>query len=335
MSIKWLVRAVDIDGKSYDLITIPMDSLLTFALIFKSAQKNEGLPPLSWIPKTWVNEIYPQFMDPKGVILGFLMIEMFDGKEILRNTIYFKDNPEGRKLHIDNEDILNAAGILLEHEMLHQKYFKQNEMSADFHMGYFDTSEEPIDLETIKEKSFWPDLKIAKSRTPDDNSGAFEFHPYVEHSKSDPGGPKIISLAPGGRKTPRVESLPSCHDDWYSEPSIETEYRIYINGKPSAFTVSDISFMENIDNNIKNGEHRLSELQGFMEMDQSLYNVLHKFMVTRDFKIGAHPSHITLEDGNDAEYSLFWGQGEKETCYVSPLKETLTKADSNFDDVDF
>ena len=63
----------------------------------------------------------------------------------------------------------------------------------------------------------------------------------------------------------------------------------------------------------------VKDIYRHMEIPQRLFDMLNKFLRDRDFKIGAHPVQEVLEDGNDAEHSVFWNHGETEILYVSPL----------------
>jgi len=349
MSIKWLVRAVNINGNRHDLNVIPMDSFLTFALIFKCAQENEGLPPLSWIPRTWVDEIYPQFMNPTGIITAFEMVVSNDGIETIKNAIWFTTGSEGRKLHIHDLDIINAAGILLEHERIHEQVFKQNEMSGDFHMGFY-TNGEHVEIakdripeidrkfgwgETLKKHVENPlSINIQKIRAPGDNSGIFKFEPFEpdegiamtfeESQELDKEDITSIQVGSSDRHN---------HDNWYDAPALDlTQYRIYINGTSSKMILNNIEFMKVVHYNVLDGRFKVHDIPGCMEIQQSLFDLIDNFLRNRDFKIGAHPIDQMLEDGHDVNYSLFWGPGEKETCYVHPGK---SYEEDPVDDVNF
>lgn len=300
-----IIRAVTDKGGNVDLQQIRMDALLTFTMIHKCAQEQESFPDVSWIPNVWKHELYPEFMNPEGSIVAFLMIKPETPERTL-NLMYFKVNDEGRRtLKILHENIIRASEVLTSSIPDIQGHLtKHGEISADYN------------------------LVIRKDRLPGDNSGVFKFQPAppFDHEKASKEGialtfdeaVKRIDLAPGDKTEIHIE--PEDLDDWYSSPAMdESLYRIYINGKSSTMLVDDINFMKQIYEKSANGLFSVHHIPGNMEMTQSLFDLISKFLQDRDFKIGAHPAQKVLEDGNDANHSIFWNRGETEILYVSPL----------------
>lgn len=286
-----IIRAVTDKGKAFDLEQIRIDAALTFTMIYKCAQEKEAFPDVSWIPNVWKNELYPEFIKREGIIVAFLMIKLKGSEEETLNCMYFKVDDEGRReLKLINKNIIQASGVLTKSIPNIQGHLQQHEM--------------------IHEK--FKDLVVRKDRVNKDDLGVYVFDTAPEFNESIE--PRIIDLAPEFKND----------SGWYSEQEglNRTLYRIYINGKMSTLVVDDISFMKQIHENSANGLFSVLDIHGRMEMTQSLFDILNKFLRDRDFKIGAHPEGEILEDGNDAVHSIFWGQEEKEVLYISPLAST-------------
>lgn len=334
---QWFLRAITNDGKKFTFDCERTVAILGFKNIYESVTGGI-LPTLEALHNTLKTEIFLQFTDPNGVVVKIdLCQNVFKDEILVLNSMWFETDREDRiKLvtehpvtlvysfadaikHLDGE--LHA--IVMEHESIHEAFqrFHQEEMSQDYHMGYFDPAKDLVDNLKMK-------VKVAKSREPGDNSGVFEFHPYVE--KSDEPCIQV------GSSPHLVKEDIHNHSDIYSaEPLVKQQYRIYVNGHEIKDLVDDISWMGLVHNNVADGLTSINDVQGFMEMEQWIYDMLDRFLRIRDFKIGAHPAEEILEDGNDAKYSLFWGHQEKETIHITPLTPERDRDDFNFDDVNF
>ena len=206
------------------------------------------------------------------------------------------------------------------------------------------------------------DLIIRKDRDlfPGDNSGVFEFSPIsIEELEKSLGETVEVTIAEYKKDIDKILEMevgdffaeygdPPDEDemtivvgsapqtDWYSEPAMnQIKHRLYINGRPSKDIVDDIGFMKIVHDNVIDGMMSINDIPGFMEMPQWLYSLLGRFLDLRDFKIGAHPVDEPLEDGNDANYSLFWDRYSMETIYITPNTPERDRDEFGFDDIDF
>ena len=319
---KFFLRAITNDGKGFDVEMRAYECALTFT-IFKDLA-NGGIPmfQFSWIPRVWVDEVYPQFVDPNGIVSHILLMGVpaegaveevinslapyEDETRILFRSAYddcleaiekFLDRQTPRAFVFENfrstpESEREALRI---HEDLHRK-FLQDEMSMDFHMGYFDAEDESRDLKILKERGKFPQIKLAPSIKGHHN-----------------------------------------HSDWHSElPMEKIQYRLYINNLPSSQIVDDISFMEQIQEAAACNKYNVNEIQGFLEMPQWLYDLIHRFFERRDFKMGAHPANepITKENLEDMEYSLFWSHDQRDVAFIHPGNKDRDGV-FDFDDINF
>lgn len=361
------IRATTNTGKQFTLELPEAIAIMAFKNIYDTA-KGGLLPTNKYLPQSWQTEIFMQFTDPNGVILTFeVCAQMYDEVMVL-NTIWFETDAEGRRLLKSEHDVAltyTFVDTIKRHEELHGiilKGFGQHEMSQDWHMGYHTT---------VPDKDI-RNLVVRKDRQPGDNSGVFEFSEasindlhhaldevievtvadykkeadevvemdigefFAVHGEPpDDDSEMTIHVSPGGASGICVNHN---HSDIYSAPALEkTKYRLYINGRPIDDLVDDIRFIENIHNSVLDGNKNINYVEGFMEIPQWQFDMLDRFLRVRDFKIGAHPADEVLEDGNDAEYSLFWGPNEEYTIRIAPNtpERDRDEPDFNFDDVNF
>jgi len=328
--VKWVIRATTKDGKKFTIDYPESVAVLVFKNMYDAAIGGI-LPTHEQLPNTWKTEVFLQFTNPDGIVAKIdLCQNVFKDDILVLNSMWFETDRENR-IQLKTEHPISLVYTFADavkqldselhalqiHEMYHQ-VFRQGEMSQDFHMGYFDDAGDQRHRKLEGEYS----IKVAKSRAPDDNSGAFEFHPYVEKEKE-------FSIQVGKKNSElSVKGDIHNHSDFYSAPAwIRTKYRIYINGKPSTMILNDIDFLEQIHENVTGGLTSVNDVHGAMDIQQNLYELIERFLRVRDFKIGAHPAdgNEVLEDGNDADYSLFWGHQEKETIYITPLTAIRTE----------
>ncbi len=300
----WLIRAKLKGGQVSSIEFVKEDAILIFHNMFEHLEQMQ-LPTTDLISKTWKEELLPSFVDPQGIVVCIeLCQQLYDNEIFVCNTMWFEQDAEGRSL-LKTEHPVNISYDFVDTYLigddLHgitagdrifqtlQKALKetpdsimefhQDEMSADYHMGYFE--ERPILKNTWGEDPLF--------FTPSDKTRRIEL------------GPQIVS---------------STEAEWYDENSIEQHYRIFIGHLPSSLIVTDIEFMEKLSQ--MSYPYRLDGIHGVMEMDQDLYNLLIKFIKQRNFSIGANPIEEELEDGRGASHILKWDAEMKEIIHEHP-----------------
>ena len=361
---KGFIRATTNTGKQFILELPEAIAIMAFKNIYDTA-KGGLLPTNKYLPQSWQTEMFMEFTKPTGVIIMFEVCAKLYDEVMVLNSIWFETDAEGRR-HLKSKHTVDLTytfvDTIKQHEELHgitAGHFHQYEMSQDWHIGYYEQPTVPDeDIRTLI-------VRKDRERIPGDNSGVFQFAPvkisdlekaldegiamtFEESQEMDAGdffathgeppdddSEMTIDVSPGGSSEIYVNHN---HSDIYSAPAIEkTKYRLYINGHPTKDLVDDIGFIHATHDSVLNGRASINDIQGFMEMPQWIYDMLDRFLRLRDFKIGAHPVDEVLEDGNDAEYSLFWGLREEYTIYITPLTPERDRDEPvfRFDDIDF
>jgi hypothetical protein len=321
----WFIRAITKDGKKFITELYDTKAILIFKQLYDAA---EGIyfPINTGLSQTWEKEIFMQFMDPNGVIIRFELCHTLPiGTICVLNMFWFNVNAEERRQlkHQHPVGLEYTFDGMTRNPLNHYEFvpefdqeFDQDEMSSGWHMGYYHEQvkeHEAVHAQVLKERDFGcrevVDIKLwdlPTSIPKEEIALTFE----------DATG---VDLAPKAKPSIIVEGSIHNHD-WCPEPAIhETQYRIYINGHPSDMIVDDISFMLEIHKNAQKSIFSIADVPSYFSMGQPLFDMLERFLRLRDFKIGAHRADQVLEDGNDAIWSIFWGQAD-EVIYVSPLK---------------
>ena len=327
MENAWFIRATTKDGKKFITKLFKTKAILIFKQLYEAA-KNSVEAVRTGLSETWEKEIFMEFMNPDGIIVLFEVYDQFpNGKICVFNMFWFDVDNEGRRQLKSQHPVgieYTFYGVIPNpfnpDEFVPQYYppiwqSHDDEMSADWHMGHYAKVEEheAVHAQVLKDRASGDreiiDIKLWDLPT----SIPEEVIPLIIEKATG------VDLAPKAKPNIIVKGSTHNHDDWYSEPAMDkTKYRIYINGSPSNMIVDNIDFMNQIHENSKKGIFSVADLTSYFSMTGPLVDTLERFLRLRDFKIGAHPADYPLEDGNDATYSIFWGQVD-EVVYVSPL----------------
>ncbi len=182
----WFIRATTKDGKSFTKDFWRGEAIIVFKNLYHSAVNNV-LPAHNAIPKTWMTEIFKEFVDPNGVVFMFELVayehivSMY-GHPLVFNAMWYEVDSEGRqKLEIHHPASLeyklteilphtNGEYIAMYEEtpvMLvngnfgHYHPLSNEELSADWHMGYYQSptiikDHEALHAKVLKERSEEP-----------------------------------------------------------------------------------------------------------------------------------------------------------------------------------
>ena len=174
ITMNMFIRAYNNRGKQFDL-NIGPKCCLTFEKMADSAKQQLTLPPEIISSSPTLNEVYLSFMDPNGEIVAFDLIEHLHGfhTDFITERLYFQVGQERRELKLESviwfTDKLDMEEVECDTEM---EPFNQDEMSGDFHMGFFrrknPRGENPKDI-------LWP-----KHCIKGDNPKTEEFAPFSE-----------------------------------------------------------------------------------------------------------------------------------------------------------